>query len=175
MYQQICHRRNDNDMSIVLVDLDHFKKVNDVYGHLIGDEVLKQVATLLNDQLPDNCSAGRYGGEEFLLLLPNCSKAQARGIAQNLQIHLSNATIDIENSLSMVVTASFGVATLELSLINQVKQDCTSQECRYLDTAITNSMVDDTLKLLISQADKALYQAKFLGRNQVQSAQQSVA
>ncbi|WP_230655872.1 GGDEF domain-containing protein [Psychrobacter sp. I-STPA10] len=169
MRQQICDQDNYDDMSIILIDLDYFKKINDVYGHLVGDEVLKWVGIQLNKQLPNGCSTGRYGGEEFLVLLPNSSQAQAIRIAKNLQLQFAQSAIAIEDSVTLNITASFGVATLDLALLNEIRQNFNTQKRHTLNITMISSEVDDTLKRLISQADQALYQAKSLGRNQVQS------
>lgn len=169
MRQQICDNDNHSDMSIILIDLDHFKNINDVHGHLVGDEVLKWVAIQLDKHLPEGSSAGRYGGEEFLILLPNCSQDQAIGIAKKLQKHFAQSSINIENFKSLNITASFGIATLDLQRLKEARQDFKEQQRQALSATVIRTKVDDVLKRLISQADQALYQAKSLGRDQVQS------
>lgn len=126
--------------ALVLIDLDHFKQINDQYGHNTGDETLIQVSEALSKIIRDQDVVGRFGGEEFILILHQSSLAQAKIIAERCRqaiqaLHLLSSVGD-----SIQVTASFGVA--------------------FSSTEI------DPQKLL-SQADKALYEAKACGRNQV--------
>ena len=126
--------------ALVLIDLDHFKQINDQYGHNKGDETLIQVSAALSQIIRDNDVVGRFGGEEFILILHQSSLAQAENIAERCRqaiqaLHLLSNVGDI-----IKVTASFGVAFSSTN-INPQK--------------------------LLSQADKALYEAKACGRNQV--------
>ena len=82
-------RRTQSPLAMALVDIDHFKAVNDTYGHLVGDRVLKSVAQALTSQLRDYDRAGRFGGEEFVLLLAQTSEADACGIAERLRSHVA--------------------------------------------------------------------------------------
>lgn len=122
--------------AVVLIDIDHFKRINDTHGHVAGDAVLQEFAQRMQRQVDDTHTLGRWGGEEFMLLLPGHSLRAAEVVAQQLQQAL-NAT---EFSLVKRLTASFGVA-----------------EYRTNDTTVS----------LIERADRALYQAKIAGRNQV--------
>ena len=139
--------RNNTSLSLIMIDLDHFKSVNDLYGHDAGDECLKFFATLITKQIT---RAGdllaRYGGEEFVILLPNTQASQAFQFASQLKNSINESVFNYQNSTKKVMhklTASFGVSGYNEQ--NVITQD----------------------ELLIS-ADKALYLAKDLGRNQVQ-------
>lgn len=126
--------------ALVLIDLDHFKQINDQYGHNKGDETLIQVSEALSQIIRDNDVVGRFGGEEFILILHQSSLAQAENIAERCRqaiqaLHLLSNVGDL-----IKVTASFGVAF---------------------------SSIETNPQKLLSQADKALYEAKACGRNQV--------
>jgi diguanylate cyclase (GGDEF)-like protein/PAS domain S-box-containing protein len=135
-------RRHDSPVSLILFDLDHFKEINDTYGHQCGDEVLRAVAEAGNDRLRSFDLFGRYGGEEFAVLLPEVDPEGALAIAERLRRGIAA----VENDLGGIgVTASFGVASM-LS---------------------TGSLAfDDLLRL----ADEALYRAKQRGRDRVELA-----
>lgn len=130
-------------VSIVLIDIDHFKKLNDRYGHNAGDLCLKRVAAMLTAELRNSRDhAVRFGGEEFLLLLPKLDMVGAMRVAERIRRTIEKAAIPNEGSETRgVVTASFGVAA--------------------------SSIADLTAVELISAADSALYAAKHKGRNQV--------
>jgi diguanylate cyclase (GGDEF)-like protein len=129
--------RRLSPLSAVLVDLDHFKQINDIHGHEQGDKALATVAQILGSTLRASDFAARYGGEEFLLLLPDTDRATARDVAEKLRAAIAGAEISNIGSL----TASFGVAALP--------DDAGESE------------------QLIRKADRALYAAKAAGRNQV--------
>lgn len=107
----------NESVSLVVLDLDHFKHTNDTYGHQAGNEVLKQVADVLTTIVDDKVSVARYGGEEFVILLPNHSKEEARSIAEEIRIVIQDTAFVVRNSImtndmvTVSVTASFGVAT----------------------------------------------------------------
>lgn len=126
-------------LSIVMADVDHFKRVNDVYGHLVGDVVLQEVARRVQTALRPYDEVGRYGGEELLLILPRCDAQQAVQVAERLRQCIAEAPIDTPEG-EIAVTVSFGVATNE----DDAKAD---------------------LHLLLRAADDALYWAKQKGRN----------
>lgn len=126
--------------SILLLDIDNFKKINDTRGHQVGDFVLKEF-TRLFASVPNSCLTGRYGGEEFLILLPDTNGFNASQIGEQLRYVIEATTIMLENKYEIPVTASIGVATV--------------------------SSFDETSHELISLADKALYAAKRRGRNNV--------
>ncbi|WP_223827335.1 GGDEF domain-containing protein [Undibacterium oligocarboniphilum] len=130
-----------NPLSIILVDLDHFKKFNDEHGHLLGDDVLQSAAKVLNAGLRPTDFAARYGGEEMMVILPGTSQKAALGVAQRLCTKLSKTRIFTDQDKALPhITGSFGVATLQ-----------------------THQNAAD----LIDAADRALYRAKNGGRNQV--------
>jgi diguanylate cyclase (GGDEF)-like protein len=134
-------RRYGNDLSVIVFDLDHFKSINDTYGHPKGDEVLERVGTLLNDHTRSIDAAGRYGGEEFCLLLPETSASEARTTAERIRSDLETENFATENGETFTVTASVGVA--------EMKDDHGETEDLFKD------------------ADEALYRAKETGRNRV--------
>ncbi len=132
--------RRLSPLSAVLLDLDHFKQINDVHGHDQGDKALAAVGQILSATLRASDFAARYGGEEFLVLLPDTDRAAARDVAEKLRTAIATAEIANVGSL----TASFGVAGLP--------EDAGESES------------------LIRKADRALYAAKAAGRNRVQTA-----
>jgi diguanylate cyclase (GGDEF)-like protein len=132
--------RTGATLALLLVDVDHFKRVNDSHGHLIGDEVLRALAAELRQQVRESDVVGRFGGEEFTVLLPRTDAAGAYGIAERLRTsagRLSVATADA----SIGVTVSIGVAVL--------------------------GQHGGDLFELLAAADVALYKAKDAGRDQV--------
>jgi diguanylate cyclase (GGDEF)-like protein len=128
--------RYKNFFSIIMIDLDDFKEVNDSFGHQAGDLVLKKVAEIATTLIRSSDRIGRFGGEEFIVLLPQTPYEQAKDFAERLRIGISIYHFDGVGAK----TASFGVATLE---------------------------EDDTFFSLIEKADKALYRAKEMGKDQV--------
>jgi diguanylate cyclase (GGDEF)-like protein len=140
------HKQTEQLLSVMMVDVDHFKKVNDNYGHLVGDEVLIRVSELLSRLTPENGFCCRYGGEEFAILLPTMSIEQATSNAEIirnevLQLYFPSAP-DLKSTISI------GVATADFST-TQVKRELHHYED------------------LIKFADDALYEAKTSGRNKV--------
>ena len=134
-------RRYESELSVVMCDIDHFKSVNDTYGHQAGDEVIRQVATTIMGALRvDVDVAGRYGGEEFLLILPHTDSENAAICAERIRVALEKLSVTVCEGLSIIKTMSFGVAALA---------------------------PDDTLESLVKRADDALYAAKDAGRNRV--------
>ncbi|BCN25663.1 diguanylate cyclase GefA [Vibrio alfacsensis] len=133
---------SNQSMSLVMLDIDHFKAFNDNYGHLFGDTVIKGIARRLQQSCRDGICAYRFGGEEFALIVPNKSLRIARQYADTLRRMIEKLHVTDKRSGTQVqsVTASFGVAEYE---------------------------VGDTLETLINKADKQLYEAKQLGRNRV--------
>jgi diguanylate cyclase (GGDEF)-like protein len=130
---------------LILLDLDHFKKINDDHGHPAGDAVLRAVGDTLRQYCRHSDIAARYGGEEFALLLPETRPAEAAAVAEKLRAAIQARTITLENGVELHVTASFGVACYQ-----QGKEGVTH---------------------LIEQADQALYRAKDKGRNRVERAE----
>lgn len=131
-------RRYGHNLAVAMIDIDHFKSINDEHGHPVGDSVINAIADILKNSLRESDGCGRYGGEEFILLLPETSAQNAFDLCENIRLKIMGLKIpEIQNQQ---VTASFGI-----SLFDQV--------CPKAD--------------LINEADKALYQAKENGRNQV--------
>jgi diguanylate cyclase (GGDEF)-like protein len=140
--------RSRQPVALCLVDIDHFKKVNDTYGHLVGDRVLKAVAEALTTQSRDYDRAGRFGGEEFVLLLAQTMQADAMKIAERIRAHVEGLAVPVDDrpdSPTVHVTISIGV------------------------TALGRGESHDLTDLLAA-ADSALYEAKQNGRNQVSMA-----
>ena len=137
-----AHRIGDS-LALVLLDLDDFKKVNDTYGHLAGDAVLRTIGEVLGSGVRQIDLAARYGGEEFVVLVPESDLKGATQLAKRLRLAISKARAELPDGRLLKVTASFGVA---------VKGDLTSAE------------------QLIAAADEALYAAKRAGKNRVVAA-----
>jgi diguanylate cyclase (GGDEF)-like protein/PAS domain S-box-containing protein len=140
---QELHRaiRFSNPMSILMVDLDNFKRINDTHGHKSGDNVLKKFSDVCRLAFREIDIIGRIGGEEFAILLPETSRDQAIEAAERLRTRIATTNISTDQDLAIEFTVSTGVASL--------------------------SSEDDTLDVLLSHADNALYKAKNTGRNQV--------
>jgi diguanylate cyclase (GGDEF)-like protein len=134
------HRRYQSMAALVMFDIDHFKKVNDTYGHPAGDKVIQAVADVMREQVRDTDYAGRYGGEEFVVLLPDVDSAGAMLFAERLRQRIESLLVTYEGQ-GIPFTISLGVADLSHP----------TQE--YLQ--------------LIERADQALYASKEGGRNQV--------
>lgn len=136
--------RDNLPLSVLLVDLDHFKSVNDTYGHLAGDEVLREAARRLKESVRTYDILSRYGGEEFLVLMPGCDEADARAQAERLRAAISDGPIEIPSAKGEAyhLTASFGVT-------------------------VSSPMTLESPESLVRIADEALYEAKRRGRNRV--------
>lgn len=136
-------RREEKPLGIIIADIDHFKKVNDEYGHQAGDVVLKNFALCLKKVCRDYDIVGRYGGEEFIVCLPGCDREKTFQTAERMRKVVELNASYIENiNKDIPITASFGVTSLE---------------------AGEKKSIDD----LIKEADEALYEAKRTGRNRV--------
>jgi diguanylate cyclase (GGDEF)-like protein len=104
-------RRHDQPFSVALVDVDHFKSVNDTYGHAAGDQVLRQIAQRIEDALRVEDVAGRWGGEEFLLLLPMTDLSGAHVVGERLRLAVAGESIQLDDGSFLEVRISVGVAT----------------------------------------------------------------
>jgi diguanylate cyclase (GGDEF)-like protein len=135
-------QRYTTPVSFILIDLDHFKKINDTYGHQAGDAVLQSSVSVFRNALRPSDILGRYGGEEFAVLLPQTLPDDAIKLAERLRGHLEKHVVEY-NGQSLHVTASFGVSGMQ------------------------SFESEDSVNLLIKNADQALYKAKKLGRNRV--------
>ena len=131
--------RSPRPVSVLMLDLDHFKRVNDQHGHAVGDRVLRQVAQTLQQTLRKSDIAVRWGGEEFLVVLDNCALEEARQIAEKIRERITQAQLDVGGQ-PLVLTVSAGVSQLGS---------------------------DELPDQVIRRADGALYQAKNDGRNRV--------
>lgn len=131
--------RHKNDLSVFIFDLDHFKKINDTYGHMAGDKVLQEATRLVQNGMRTGDILARYGGEEFIAILPNTNKFKAMELADRLREKISRMTV-VHNGSTIRVTASFGVSELN-------------------PKAGTDKIIQD--------ADTMLYRAKNSGRNTV--------
>jgi diguanylate cyclase (GGDEF)-like protein len=123
-----------------LADLDHFKQVNDRFGHRAGDRVLAEAAQFFQTHLRPYDSVYRYGGEEFLFCLPDTDAHKARPIIDRLRQRLSESTVALDDGTGLRVTCSFGIAEIDRSA---------------------------ELSTILERADQALYAAKAAGRNRV--------
>ncbi|MBU0511830.1 MAG: diguanylate cyclase [Chloroflexi bacterium] len=135
------HQRYGSEISIAMLDLDHFKRVNDTYGHKAGDQVLRFIAQLCLHSLRGVDVVGRYGGEEFVILMPETGKHRATQVAERLRKEIENSRIAIDNDI-ITITASLGIAS---------------------DHHNNSSSLEE----LLNCADEALYEAKEAGRNRV--------
>jgi diguanylate cyclase (GGDEF)-like protein len=137
---ELIHQSNKNneDLSLMIVDIDFFKKVNDTYGHLVGDIILREVANILKAKTRSTDLLIRYGGEEFIIILPNTNKENAINLANKLNNEVEKVIFDDLNCSN--ITISIGVSSCKLN---------------------------DTQESFIKRADDALYQAKNEGRNKV--------
>jgi len=129
-------------LGVVMIDLDHFKMINDQYGHLVGDEVLCQVANIIMGKKRSSDHAGRWGGEEFLLVLPGASVQEAGNVAERMRTAIRSLCIALKDGRVVSVRASLGAAS-------------------------TSPGEEFSLERLIDGADKALYMAKATGRDLV--------
>jgi two-component system cell cycle response regulator len=134
-------RREHRPLSVVIADIDHFKRVNDTHGHQAGDEVLRQVGDRMRALSGARTCLGRYGGEEFLIVLPGCDAAGAYEVAEGLRTAVALGPV-AAGATTIPVTVSLGVASTERA--------------------------DEPPAALIHLADEALYRAKAAGRNRVE-------
>jgi two-component system cell cycle response regulator len=141
LHETINHaKRYRGNLSLIMLDLDHFKRVNDRYGHLTGDDVLEKVGALIRRNIRNTDVAGRYGGEEFIIILPETGLPSALGVAERIRNTIEMAEMKDSAGNQFAITVSQGVSSWELG------EDAYS---------------------LISRADEALYKAKENGRNRV--------
>jgi diguanylate cyclase (GGDEF)-like protein len=139
--------RYGRPLSCVMFDVDHFKRINDTYGHLVGDAVLSAVSAAARGQCRQSDVLGRYGGEEFLLILPETTAEGARAMGERIRQAIESLRVEHGGEL-LAVTASFGAATV---------------------APVVEADVSDP-RAVLKRADDALYRAKDAGRNRVESA-----
>jgi two-component system, cell cycle response regulator len=137
--------RHETNLAIIMLDIDHFKKVNDTHGHLAGDEVIRTLAQILQREIRCEDLAARYGGEEFVVVVRGVPQVGAMNLAERLRFAIAEREIE-HGDETLNVTSSFGVASL------------------------SSLTAEPNVHHLVEAADKALYAAKSGGRNRVESA-----
>lgn len=135
-------RRYGHPLSLVVIDVDHFKRVNDVFGHLAGDRILRALAQILDENKRSSDFLARYGGEEFVIILPETPSDRARVLAEKTRLKVQHSVFRYETN-AINITISLGVGGL---------------------------LPDDTTETLFARVDAALYLAKQNGRNRVEAA-----
>jgi diguanylate cyclase (GGDEF)-like protein len=135
--------RAGSPVAVILLDIDNFKRINDQYGHRAGDEVLQAIGRLCSTTLRPEDQVARWGGEEFVALLPECSSQEAFAVAMRLRTAITSAIFTVYNG-ALQVSASIGVASTELGV--------------------------DGLDHLLTLADRAMYEVKRNGKDSVMSA-----
>jgi two-component system, cell cycle response regulator len=140
--ENLCIKSAENNkaLSVAIFDIDHFKSINDTYGHDAGDKVLVEFATTLKDNLRNFDLGVRFGGEEFLIVMPDTDLASAAAVCERMRVSIQEKHFSINNEKSLNITCSIGVSSL---MSNEVEQE------------------------LIKRADAALYRGKQTGRNRV--------
>jgi diguanylate cyclase (GGDEF)-like protein len=138
-YELVQRKRHQAPLAFVLADIDHFKAINDQYGHAVGDSVLKAVSQVLTQTVREQDSVARWGGEEFLILMPNATLEAAQMVAERLREKISAIDVVVGDQ-TLKVSMTFGVSSHRL---------------------------DEAVDAPVSRADTALYKGKARGRNQV--------
>lgn len=131
---------NEDEFCLVMLDVDHFKRVNDNYGHLAGDKCLHTLGGVLKDEIKGRDIVGRYGGEEFVIVLSSCNEEEAARFAEKLRARIEDTPIQLDGDQELYVTISGGIAS---------------------------SMDHESIHEQLDAADQALYKAKSNGRNQI--------
>lgn len=135
-------KRYREEFSLVMLDIDHFKQVNDRYGHLVGDDVLERLGWIVRENIRGTDSAGRYGGEEFIVILARCPLSAAVNVAERIRQSVEAARMEDSRGRAFGITVSQGLAAYREG---------------------------DGAQSLIARADEAMYRAKENGRNRVES------
>lgn len=135
-------KRNKKELSVLMIDIDKFKNINDTYGHKIGDDVIISLASLLKEFSRDSDVACRFGGEEFLLLLPETAVDGAMQIAEKIRKHVQDYDVEVDDELTLKYTISIGVSEFDFEN-------------------------EENLEPCIHRADEGLYESKNAGRNRV--------
>ena len=134
-------KQKKTNLSIVILDIDKFKSINDTYGHSIGDDIIIALSKIFKESSYKNLIPSRFGGDEFILLLPDTVGSQAVNIAEHIRYLVENKDIEISDKIKINFTISLGISEVSLS--------------------------DDTIDDALNGADNALYKAKENGRNNV--------
>ena len=142
-------RRQAYRISVMYIDIDHFKHVNDSVGHQGGDEVLREVAARIKAELRNSDAVGRFGGEEFVVLLIDAELDSATTVAQRIRASIANKKFALSSGTKMAVSVSIGVAAL--------------------DDFERDRPIETVAQALLAHADVALYRAKEAGRDRVVS------
>ena len=135
-------RRKETPLCVMMVDIDHFKAINDTYGHAIGDSALQHMVAILNQNLREYDQVGRYGGEEFIVVLPTTDRDSAWGIAERVRSALEYQPTILKDGREISMTVSIGLALFD-------------------------PQRDPDRRSLMERADQALYKAKRSGRNRI--------
>ncbi len=135
-------RREKADSSIIILDIDMFKNINDTYGHKVGDIVIKRLADTLRELTRKSDIISRWGGEEFVILLPNTDTAGAHAISEKIRSEVEHTLIQLDKNRTLRLTVSIGLSQIDI-------------------------LKDDNIEVAIHRADEALYEAKESGRNKV--------
>lgn len=141
-------QRNKSPLTLMVVDIDHFKKINDQYGHAAGDSALKQVVAVMNNNLREYDQVGRFGGEEFVIILPSTDIDSAWGVAERIRSAIQFHPMQTDTSASIDLTVSIGMAQYDPNIDRHGNQ-------------------------LFDRADQALYEAKQAGRNRISCAKRT--
>jgi diguanylate cyclase (GGDEF)-like protein len=138
--EKLYEQHRSTGLGILMIDVDHFKKINDTYGHLFGDQVLQTISSIISVGVGSDEMVARYGGEEFAVLLPETNLQTAKNIAERLRINVANKSFEVP-CMELNITISIGVAWMPGKIAS--------------------------IETLIERADEAMYQAKRSGRNMV--------
>ena len=140
-------RRQEHPLSCLYIDIDHFKKINDTWGHQAGDEVLREIAGRIQAELRLSDALGRFGGEEFLVLLIDADMEDAMIVAERIRLSVAESAVHLARDRNIAITVSIGVAMLNYP--------------------VPDGQVDAIARALVAAADERLYRAKEGGRNRV--------
>jgi diguanylate cyclase (GGDEF)-like protein len=150
--------RSGDPLSLLFVDIDYFKQVNDTYGHPMGDKVLRAVAQYINEMLRKTDHVCRYGGEEFALILPNCGQQRAMEIAERIRMQIAE----------LVITDRFDDFSQESEAVTEVSVTLSIGVCCWLPIAeLDQSGEAEIARKLVACSDQGVYQSKAAGRNSV--------
>jgi len=136
------NKKERKSLSLIMLDIDNFKNVNDTYGHAVGDKVIIAIADILREHTRGTDTVCRYGGEEYIILVPDIDMDRCMEIAEAIRVSIENLVIKLEKDKELQVTISIGIA-------------------------MSDMLVDNNVEIAINKADNALYEAKRGGKNRV--------